>query len=73
MNFSGINGHLEQLCSTEIDKEMRELQESILRGHTDMVHDMRFIAESDVLLFVCSDKDMRACRLNHYICAAVYR
>ncbi|XP_067203538.1 TAF5-like RNA polymerase II p300/CBP-associated factor-associated factor 65 kDa subunit 5L isoform X2 [Linepithema humile] len=44
----------------------------ILRGHTDVVHDLRFIPEADVLLSVSSDKDMRAWRLNDYSCAAVY-
>ncbi|XP_076669118.1 will decrease acetylation isoform X1 [Andrena cerasifolii] len=44
----------------------------ILRGHTDVVHDLRFIPESDVLLSVSSDKDMRAWRLNDYTCAAIY-
>ena len=45
----------------------------ILRGHTDIVHDLRFIPESDILLSVSSDKDMRAWRLNDYTCAAIYR
>lgn len=45
----------------------------ILRGHTDVVHDLRFIPESDILLSVSSDKDMRAWRLNDYTCAAIYR
>lgn len=44
----------------------------ILRGHTDIVHDLRFIPESDILLSVSSDKDMRAWRLNDYTCAAIY-
>ncbi|KAM0729158.1 TAF5-like RNA polymerase II p300/CBP-associated factor-associated factor 65 kDa subunit 5L [Formica fusca] len=44
----------------------------ILRGHTDVVHDLRFIPEADILLSVSSDKDMRAWRLNDYSCAAVY-
>lgn len=29
LNDLGINGHVEQPCGTGIDKEMRELQESI--------------------------------------------
>lgn len=45
----------------------------ILRGHTDIVHDLRFIPESEILLSVSSDKDMRAWRLNDYTCAAIYR
>ncbi|XP_012283398.1 TAF5-like RNA polymerase II p300/CBP-associated factor-associated factor 65 kDa subunit 5L [Orussus abietinus] len=44
----------------------------VLRGHTDVVHDLRFIAESDILVSVSSDKEMRAWRLNDYSCAAVY-
>ncbi|KAL0106372.1 hypothetical protein PUN28_016238 [Cardiocondyla obscurior] len=44
----------------------------ILRGHTDVVHDLRFIPEVDVLLSVSSDKDMRAWRLNNYSCTAIY-
>ncbi|XP_076178618.1 will decrease acetylation [Ptiloglossa arizonensis] len=44
----------------------------ILRGHTDIVHDLRFIPESEILLSVSSDKDMRAWRLNDYSCAAIY-
>ncbi|XP_015436847.1 PREDICTED: TAF5-like RNA polymerase II p300/CBP-associated factor-associated factor 65 kDa subunit 5L [Dufourea novaeangliae] len=44
----------------------------ILRGHTDIVHDLRFIPESEILLSVSSDKDMRAWRLNDYTCAAIY-
>ncbi|XP_072762235.1 TAF5-like RNA polymerase II p300/CBP-associated factor-associated factor 65 kDa subunit 5L [Anoplolepis gracilipes] len=44
----------------------------ILRGHTDVVHDLRFIPEADILLSVSSDNDMRAWRLNDYSCAAVY-
>lgn len=45
----------------------------ILRGHTDVVHDLRFIPESEILLSVSSDKDMRAWRLGDYSCAAIYR
>lgn len=45
----------------------------VLRGHSDVVHDMRFITEAEVLLSVSSDKDMRAWRLGDYTCAAVYR
>lgn len=45
----------------------------VLRGHSDVVHDMRFITEPEVLLSVSSDKDMRAWRLSDYTCAAVYR
>ncbi|XP_011633999.1 TAF5-like RNA polymerase II p300/CBP-associated factor-associated factor 65 kDa subunit 5L isoform X1 [Pogonomyrmex barbatus] len=44
----------------------------ILRGHMDVVHDLRFIPEADILLSVSSDKDMRAWRLNDYSCAAIY-
>ncbi|XP_015584711.1 TAF5-like RNA polymerase II p300/CBP-associated factor-associated factor 65 kDa subunit 5L [Cephus cinctus] len=44
----------------------------VLRGHTDIVHDLRFIPESEILVSVSSDKDMRAWRLNDYSCAAVY-
>ncbi|XP_011685804.1 PREDICTED: TAF5-like RNA polymerase II p300/CBP-associated factor-associated factor 65 kDa subunit 5L [Wasmannia auropunctata] len=44
----------------------------ILRGHTDVVHDLRFIPEVDILLSVSSDKDMRAWRLNNYSCTAIY-
>ena len=45
----------------------------VLRGHSDVIHDMRFIPEPEVLLTVSSDKDMRAWRLNDYTCAAIYR
>ena len=45
----------------------------VLRGHTDVVHDMRFISDPQVLLSVSSDKDMRAWNLNDYTCTAVYR
>ncbi|XP_033215402.1 TAF5-like RNA polymerase II p300/CBP-associated factor-associated factor 65 kDa subunit 5L [Belonocnema kinseyi] len=44
----------------------------VLRGHRDVVHDMRFVPESEILLSVSSDKDMRAWRLNDFSCAAVY-
>ncbi|XP_012268889.2 TAF5-like RNA polymerase II p300/CBP-associated factor-associated factor 65 kDa subunit 5L [Athalia rosae] len=44
----------------------------VMRGHTDVVHDLRFIPEADVLLSVSSDKEMRAWRLSDYSCAAVY-
>ncbi|KYQ48493.1 hypothetical protein ALC60_12441 [Trachymyrmex zeteki] len=44
----------------------------ILRGHTDVVHDLRFIPEVDILLSVSSDKDMRAWKLNNYSCTAIY-
>ncbi|KAJ8667140.1 hypothetical protein QAD02_008802 [Eretmocerus hayati] len=45
----------------------------VLRGHSDVVHDLRFISDPEILLSVSSDKDMRAWRLNDYSCAAVYR
>lgn len=45
----------------------------VLRGHTDVVHDMRFIPQLDVLASVSSDKTMRVWRLNDYSCAAVYK
>lgn len=51
---------------------MAEAGSVVLRGHTDIVHDLKFIPESDILLSVSSDKDMRAWRLNDYTCAAVY-
>ncbi|XP_018404283.1 PREDICTED: TAF5-like RNA polymerase II p300/CBP-associated factor-associated factor 65 kDa subunit 5L [Cyphomyrmex costatus] len=44
----------------------------VLRGHTDVVHDLRFIPEVDILLSVSSDKDMRAWKLNNYSCTAIY-
>lgn len=45
----------------------------ILRGHTDVIHDVRFVPEAEVLLSVSSDKDMRAWRLNDFSCASVYQ
>lgn len=44
----------------------------ILRGHTDVIHDLRFVSKSEILLSVSSDNDMRAWRMNDYTCAAVY-
>ncbi|XP_011864698.1 PREDICTED: TAF5-like RNA polymerase II p300/CBP-associated factor-associated factor 65 kDa subunit 5L [Vollenhovia emeryi] len=44
----------------------------ILRGHTDVVHDLRFIPDVNILLSVSSDKDMRAWRLDNYSCTAIY-
>ncbi|XP_014203949.1 TAF5-like RNA polymerase II p300/CBP-associated factor-associated factor 65 kDa subunit 5L [Copidosoma floridanum] len=54
------------------DGDIDEAGAIILRGHSDVVHDMRFIPEPEVLLSVSSDKDMRAWRLEDYTCAAVY-
>ncbi|XP_058796244.1 TAF5-like RNA polymerase II p300/CBP-associated factor-associated factor 65 kDa subunit 5L isoform X2 [Phymastichus coffea] len=54
------------------DNDIDQAGAIVLRGHSDVVHDMRFIGEPDVLLSVSSDKDMRAWRLNDYTCAAVY-
>lgn len=44
----------------------------VLRGHTDIIHDMRFISNADLLLTVSSDKDMRVWKLHDYTCAAIY-
>ncbi|XP_014235071.1 TAF5-like RNA polymerase II p300/CBP-associated factor-associated factor 65 kDa subunit 5L [Trichogramma pretiosum] len=57
----------------EIDEHEDETGAIIMRGHSDVIHDMRYIQEPEVLLTVSSDKDMRAWRLNDYTCAATYR
>ncbi|XP_043679744.1 TAF5-like RNA polymerase II p300/CBP-associated factor-associated factor 65 kDa subunit 5L isoform X2 [Vespula pensylvanica] len=44
----------------------------VLRGHTDVIHDMRFVPNADLLLTVSSDKNMRVWRLHDYTCAAIY-
>ncbi|XP_008202927.2 TAF5-like RNA polymerase II p300/CBP-associated factor-associated factor 65 kDa subunit 5L isoform X1 [Nasonia vitripennis] len=54
------------------EDEIDEAGAVVLRGHSDVIHDMRFIPEPEILLSVSSDKDMRAWRLNDYTCAAVY-
>ncbi|EZA55947.1 hypothetical protein X777_03632 [Ooceraea biroi] len=58
--------------STEQENAISEAGAIVLRGHTDVVHDLRFIPECDILLSASSDKDMRAWRLNDYSCAAIY-
>lgn len=45
----------------------------VLRGHTDVIHDMRFVPNADLLLTVSSDKNMRVWRLHDYTCAAIYK
>ncbi|XP_015109884.1 TAF5-like RNA polymerase II p300/CBP-associated factor-associated factor 65 kDa subunit 5L [Diachasma alloeum] len=52
--------------------EMEEAGAIVLRGHTDVIHDLKFVAQSSVLLSASSDKDMRAWSLSDYSCAAVY-
>lgn len=59
--------------SNDNNNETEESGAIILRGHTDIIHDMKFIADSEVLISVSSDKDMRAWRLNDYSCAAIYK
>ncbi|CAB0036338.1 unnamed protein product [Trichogramma brassicae] len=56
----------------EIDEHEDETGAIIMRGHSDVIHDMRYIQEPEVLLTVSSDKDMRAWRLSDYTCAATY-
>lgn len=45
----------------------------VLRGHTDVVHDMRFIHDSEILLSVSSDNDMRAWSMVDYTCIGTYK
>ncbi|XP_066591296.1 TAF5-like RNA polymerase II p300/CBP-associated factor-associated factor 65 kDa subunit 5L isoform X2 [Prorops nasuta] len=54
------------------NNEINEAGAVVLRGHTDVVHDLRFIPEAEVLVSVSSDKEMRAWRLSDYTCAAIY-
>ncbi|XP_076221286.1 will decrease acetylation isoform X8 [Nomia melanderi] len=70
-SFASDNPFVDKFYET--DDRMTEGGAVILRGHTDIVHDLRFIPESEILLSVSSDKDMRAWRLNDYTCAAIYR
>ncbi|KAK0168324.1 hypothetical protein PV327_002141 [Microctonus hyperodae] len=56
----------------EEDNEMEESGAIILRGHTDIIHDLRFINKSEILLSVSSDNDMRAWRMSDYTCASIY-
>nr|XP_031837487.1 TAF5-like RNA polymerase II p300/CBP-associated factor-associated factor 65 kDa subunit 5L isoform X4 [Nomia melanderi] len=69
-SFASDNPFVDKFYET--DDRMTEGGAVILRGHTDIVHDLRFIPESEILLSVSSDKDMRAWRLNDYTCAAIY-
>ncbi|XP_032676552.1 TAF5-like RNA polymerase II p300/CBP-associated factor-associated factor 65 kDa subunit 5L isoform X1 [Odontomachus brunneus] len=59
-------------CNEQENAIRSEAGAVILRGHTDVVHDLRFIPQSEILLSVSSDKDMRAWRLNDYSCATIY-
>ncbi|XP_011175839.1 TAF5-like RNA polymerase II p300/CBP-associated factor-associated factor 65 kDa subunit 5L [Solenopsis invicta] len=59
-------------CNEQESTVRSEAGAIILRGHTDVVHDLRFIPEVNILLSVSSDKDMRAWRLNNYSCTAIY-
>ncbi|XP_011303006.1 TAF5-like RNA polymerase II p300/CBP-associated factor-associated factor 65 kDa subunit 5L [Fopius arisanus] len=52
--------------------QIEEAGAIILRGHTDVIHDVKFVAQSTVLLSASSDKDMRAWSLNDYSCASIY-
>ncbi|XP_034934236.1 TAF5-like RNA polymerase II p300/CBP-associated factor-associated factor 65 kDa subunit 5L isoform X2 [Chelonus insularis] len=61
--------------SNQLSEENFEIEEAgsiILRGHTDVVHDLRFVCESQVLLSVSSDNDMRAWRTDDYTCSTIY-
>ncbi|KAG7201944.1 hypothetical protein KM043_004649 [Ampulex compressa] len=69
LSFTYDISSFDESCEKE---NVTEAGAVILRGHTDIVHDLRFIPESDILLSVSSDRDMRAWRLNDYSCAAVY-
>ncbi|CAG5088320.1 Similar to Taf5l: TAF5-like RNA polymerase II p300/CBP-associated factor-associated factor 65 kDa subunit 5L (Mus musculus) [Cotesia congregata] len=67
------------ICGSEIDINIDnndvEVESSgavVLRGHTDAVHDMRFIHDSEILLSVSSDNDMRAWSMVNYSCIGTY-
>ncbi|XP_015518025.1 TAF5-like RNA polymerase II p300/CBP-associated factor-associated factor 65 kDa subunit 5L [Neodiprion pinetum] len=70
LNFASNNPSTSRSLWT--DDHMDEAGAIVMRGHTDVVHDLKFIPEADVLLSVSSDKDMRAWRLSDYSCAAIY-
>ncbi|XP_057330843.1 TAF5-like RNA polymerase II p300/CBP-associated factor-associated factor 65 kDa subunit 5L [Microplitis mediator] len=44
----------------------------VLRGHTDIVHDVRFTSDTEILLSVSSDNDLKAWSMQDYSCIGTY-